>query len=71
MSTEHPLKLWREAQSPKVSQETLGARLGVSGMTISRWEGGDIEPQKRQWDNIERVTGLTRRQFLGFAEAAA
>jgi transcriptional regulator with XRE-family HTH domain len=64
----HPLRQWRDAEG--LSQEALSDRLGVDALTISRWERGDTEPQKRHWEKIEEVTGLSRAQFLGFAEAA-
>lgn len=66
----HPLRKWREAQTPTVSQEALGEQLGVDGLTVSRWERRATEPQKRHWDKIEEVTGMSRAQFLGYAEAA-
>jgi ribosome-binding protein aMBF1 (putative translation factor) len=71
MAEEHPLRVWRDAQSPKLSQEALGLKLGVDGLTISRWERHDTEPQKRQWEKIEEITGLTRAQFLGFEASEA
>lgn len=67
---DHPLRKWRDAQLPKLSQEALGDRLGVDGLTVSRWERRDTEPQKRQWEKIEEVTGLSRAQFLGYTVAA-
>jgi transcriptional regulator with XRE-family HTH domain len=69
--TENPIRAWRERQTPKVSQEILGERIGVDAMTISRWENGETEPQKKYRDKIEEVTGLTRQQFLGLHKEAA
>lgn len=68
MTAVHPLRIWREDQG--LSQEALGDKLGVDEMTVSRWERRDTEPQKRQWERIEEVTGLSRARFLGFVEAA-
>ena len=68
MEVDHPLRQWRTGQ--QLSQEAAAARLGVDEMTVSRWERGDTEPQKRHWPKIEEVTGLSRARFLGFAEAA-
>lgn len=68
MEIDHPLRVWRAANS--LSQEQAGARIGVDEMTISRWERRDTEPQKRHWPKIEETTGMSRAQFLGFAEAA-
>lgn len=36
----HPLKAYRERQSPPLSQDQLAALLGVSRVTITRWESG-------------------------------
>ena len=44
--------------------------LGVDEMTVSRWERRETEPQKRQWDKIGEITGLSRAAFLGFREPA-
>lgn len=71
MTVDHPLRQWRETQNPRLSQESAGVLLGVDEMTVSRWERRETEPQKRQWDKIEDVTGLSRARFLGFLEAAA
>lgn len=68
--SDHPLAVWRRKQEPVLSQEALGDMIGVDGMTVSRWERRDTEPQKRHWTKIENVTGLSRPQFLGYAEAA-
>lgn len=38
------LAAWREAHQPPLTQELLGARLGVSDVTISRWETGARRP---------------------------
>lgn len=70
MTETHPLRNWRDNQTPKLSQEALGLMLDVDGLTVSRWERRDTEPQKRQWDKITEITGITRAQFLGFTEAA-
>lgn len=35
---------WREAHKPTLTQEALGQRLGVSDVTISRWETGKRRP---------------------------
>jgi transcriptional regulator with XRE-family HTH domain len=68
MAVGHPLRIWRTARG--LSQEAAGDLLGVDGFTVSRWERKDTEPQKRHWEKIEEVTGLSRARFLGFAEAA-
>lgn len=68
MEVDHPLRKWRGDLG--LSQEAAGGLLAVDEMTISRWERRDTEPQKRHWPKIKEVTGLSRAEFLGFAEAA-
>lgn len=68
MADVHPLRAWRTLNA--ISQEALAGRLGVDDLTISRWETGATEPQKRHWPIIEEVTGLRRAEFLGFEQAA-
>lgn len=35
---------WREAHLPTLTQKALGERLGVSDVTVSRWETGERRP---------------------------
>lgn len=35
---------WREANKPPLTQEQMGQRMGVSDVTISRWETGKRRP---------------------------
>lgn len=65
----HPLRNWRERHG--LSQQAVADMLKVDDLTVSRWECGHTEPQKRHWDQIERITGMTRSQFLGFLTEAA
>jgi transcriptional regulator with XRE-family HTH domain len=38
MMQDHPLKTYRSQQEPRLSQEQLAARLGVTRTTVARWE---------------------------------
>jgi transcriptional regulator with XRE-family HTH domain len=67
-SDDHPLRRWR--LDHRVTQRSLGEKLGVDELTVWRWETGATEPRKASWDKIKEITGLTRAEFLGFAEAA-
>jgi len=40
MSEIHRLKAWRERQTPPLSQEEAGKRVGVTRFTWMRWEAG-------------------------------
>ncbi len=66
---QHPLRQFREEQG--LSQEALGERLGVTGMTIYRWETGDRLPQRSQWPAIAKLTGLDAADFMPFAKPSA
>lgn len=55
---DHPLKLFREQHSPRLSQAELGVRLGVGRVTINRWETG-LRPIGIQFlPEISRKTGI-------------
>lgn len=41
-----------------LTQEELGEKVGVDGMTVSRWERGESLPQRRFWAKLSKVTGL-------------
>jgi len=68
MVKEHALRRWRMAEG--LSQAAVGKLIGVNTLTVARWEWGATEPQKRHWDRIVRITGMTRAQFLGFAASS-
>jgi transcriptional regulator with XRE-family HTH domain len=40
MESIHPLKSFRENHDPKLSQDQLADLLGVSRVTVTRWESG-------------------------------
>lgn len=57
MARQHPIKVFRKAQVPRMSQEDLARKVGVDRVTIARWEAGrkpghDILPK------LVRVTGI-------------
>jgi transcriptional regulator with XRE-family HTH domain len=47
-----------------LSQETLGEKIGVDGMTVSRWERGESVPQKRFWPKLIEITSLTIAEII-------
>lgn len=53
-----------------LSQVELGARVGVDGMTVSRWERGESVPRKRFWPKLEAITGLPIGEIIKTHEAA-
>lgn len=66
----HPLREYRQRE--KLTRKQLGAKLGVTGMTIYRWETGERLPQRGQWAKIAEVTGIAASTLVGsFADAGA
>ncbi len=65
----HPLRRYREEN--ELTQEALGERLGVTGMTIYRWENGSRLPQRSQWATITARTGINPVQFIPFVKTGA
>lgn len=54
----HPLKTFRESQAPPWSQSQMANALGVSRVTVWRWERGDRFPERELWPKIRSLTGL-------------
>lgn len=56
MANEHALSVWRKSQDPKLSQEELAEKLGVT-----RWMVNSIETGRRRpsWDLVDRIISLT------------
>jgi len=47
-----------------LTQTAAGARIGVEGMTISRWERRISLPNRKQWPKIEEVLGVSREAVI-------
>lgn len=58
MESIHPLKSYRESQSPPLSQEQMAALLGVSKASVSRWETGERKPEQALVPRISAKTGI-------------
>lgn len=78
MTTPHPLRLWRESRSPKISQEVLAAKLGTTKFVVSRIETNARDASGALLRRIEDVTGISpskiveaRRQSLSQAAECA
>ena len=54
----HPLKRFREKQDPPLSQERLAGLLGVSRVTVTRWEGGARQIDQDLLAIVVRKTGI-------------
>lgn len=58
MNDDNPLRTFRAAQSPPWSQLELASVLGVSGVTISRWETGERKVAPKRLPIIQARTGI-------------
>ena len=55
----HPLRIWRVAQG--LSQAEIAQKLGVTQVTISKWERGEAIPHTRSATMIEKISNGTVR----------
>lgn len=75
MPTDHPLKIYRKAQKPPLSQEQLAQMLDVKRVTVMRWESGERLVAVDALPKITEATGISpaklRPDLAGlFREAA-
>jgi transcriptional regulator with XRE-family HTH domain len=61
METDHPLKTFREAQEPPLSQAALADLVDVSRPTVHRWEAGDRKIDIEKLPRVVEVTGIPAR----------
>lgn len=57
----HPLRKYRDCH--KLSQRALAQRLGVSRITIIRWENGHRQIDSDLLPDIEEKTGISPREL--------
>jgi len=57
----HPLRTFREKRDPPLSQEQLADMLGVSRVTITRWEAGSRRIDQDKLPLVAALTGIPRR----------
>ena len=57
-STEFGARLWALRKGRKMSREELGEKLGISYMTIRRWEIGERSPRMEEIKQICKVFGV-------------
>jgi transcriptional regulator with XRE-family HTH domain len=58
IDAQHPLRLYRENHSPKLSQESLAERLGVARLTVLRWESGERKIDRTLVSDVSKKTGI-------------
>jgi transcriptional regulator with XRE-family HTH domain len=54
----HPLRLYRENHTPKLSQEGLAEKLGVARLTVLRWESGERKIDRTLVSEVSKKTGI-------------
>jgi transcriptional regulator with XRE-family HTH domain len=62
MTVRNALTRWRVER--QLSQEEVGDLIGVSAMTVSRWERGNHVPRRTLWPKITEQTGLRPSDLL-------
>ncbi len=63
MDSIHPLKAFRDSHDPPLTQEQLAERLGVSKVSVSRWETGERKPEPELLPAISAETGVSAAQL--------
>ena len=58
MERVHPLKEFRERQTPPLTQDQLADLLGVSKASISRWESGRRKVDQELLPKVADRTGI-------------
>lgn len=54
----HPLRTYRLSKTPRQSQDDLAQQLGVSRLTVLRWETGISKIDESNVVNVARSTGI-------------
>lgn len=57
------LKDYREKQTPKLSQGALAKRLGVSRLTVTRWEIGERMMSTRMIPRVVDATNIPAQEL--------
>lgn len=63
MAIIHPLRTFRQMQSPKISQAELADMLGVARLTVLRWEKGERKIDPDKLPTVTEVTGIPARSL--------
>ena len=58
MTTDHPLKTFRESQEPKLSRPALARLLGVDRLSVWRWEKRKQEIAVDLLAKVSEKTGI-------------
>lgn len=61
---QHPLKIWRQRQTPKVTLAALAQRVGVTPSHLSEVENYKNEPSLDLADRLSRETAIEIGAFV-------
>jgi transcriptional regulator with XRE-family HTH domain len=59
MVNDHPLKIFRNKQEPRLSQGRLADQLGVWRTTVARWETGKQKVDRKLLPKVTEATGIS------------
>lgn len=59
----HPIKVYRETQTPKLSQADLARKLGVARLTVLRWETGERKIGPSLIPAVTKKTGIPAKDL--------
>ncbi len=59
----HPLKAYRKAQTPQLSQAGLAERLGVARLTVLRWENDQRKIDASLLSTVTEKTGISAKEL--------
>lgn len=63
MQAVSPLRTYRHNQKPKLSQEALADRLGVTRLTVTRWESGARKIDPDLVPVVAEKTGIPAKEL--------
>jgi len=63
MNEAHPLKTYRKSHVPALSQAELARELGVSRLTVTRWETGERKIGPSLIPTVAEKTGIPAKEL--------
>lgn len=62
MTVNHPLAKYRKDHGD-MSREALGQKIGVSDVTVGRWEGGKRKIDVALLPKVSQITGIAKSEL--------
>lgn len=59
----HPLRTYRQTQTPKLSQEALAKKLDVARLTVVRWENNQRKIDDDLLSKVAERTGIPAKEL--------